>query len=166
MPEASDFEPRIRAMEIVAGEARGAVNTLKWILTPLLSLGIAAMFYLAMTISELRSSVNSHSADFARAEKAIEKLTADNRELTRLVYERPPVRPATAIVHEGKFVKIDGGALVLDQGPPNGVVKFKLMDKVSVRIKGQEATLADLKPGMNLRAFGDDGTTVVSIDVE
>jgi hypothetical protein len=157
----AEVEPRLRAMEVMAAEARGATKAAQWwvgvVILPILSLLTAAFIgYLLYSVDSLKTSVakmesdirntsdvsaaakTQNAADVARLEKSIarlEDLVIKNRIFGTYAYE-------------GKISKINGDELVIETSKEKKTLKLAL--DALVVVKGKKSMPSDLTVGMRV----------------
>ncbi|MCI0464289.1 MAG: hypothetical protein L0Z62_45725 [Gemmataceae bacterium] len=161
-----DLEKRAGAVDNIAAEAKGAVSSLKWMLTvfvlPLLILAIGGavttLFWLGSTSSRVSTLVENHDKEIARLERT-------NDAMARRVEWLERRGSMSALVVEGTIVKVEGNKLVIHD-KDGKERRFEVEANALVQLDGKEAKLADLRPKMYVELMfqGGEGSRVAWVD--
>jgi hypothetical protein len=109
----------------------------------------------------LEKDLHYQAEALAKLEKAEDENRQANIHLTQLIIERFP-RMHSALVHQGRLVKIAGEDIVIETTEEK--LSLKLAPDVRVLIKGKKAKLSDLEQGMLVSVVLDQDK-VIAIEV-
>jgi hypothetical protein len=170
----SKLSERVHTVEMGNAESRGAVGIIKWAVYPALLLVVGGLVATIWGFGSGISTISERTANLvlqiSGLEKRIEKFESQKVGLTNLPAAPPNDERVTSLPyhsHEGKIVQVDKDNIVaIAEIPPPGEIKysFPISSEVEVKIKGKEAKISDLKPGMLVRFYHRIGRKVDKID--
>lgn len=178
---AGELTEKLSKMQDQASEARGAAKAIVWILSvsgPLLIIAIAGLFGFVMdtrttlsSTSATMAATNGHAvAELARLDKSVkeseDRLNQRLKEALGNRFEQRVANVGFYHEHVGKIGRISRDSITLVD--TYNLIKVETTIPISpgarILVKGEGAKLEDLKPGMYVRVWHDDGNKAQLIE--